>query len=232
MYCSCKYRTGYGIGCPHVYLVISQSKEFEEPSHHDISVCWWNTFYQISCLSLDNKEFEAYENTMKVLQLNEKDGLPVKKWFNHLPIRNKKYISDVFKNENYPYCMNHPLIKVEDKKLQRSECNPFASSFTQKVSTYADNCYKNDTIFDNYFAMDDINENVGLTYEIKPYSTLIDVLKEMTNHLEGHCTVNNINKIREYLNNKIVKAKKREAHNLNLSNIEGIGEFISVTLPL
>ena len=30
--------------CPHVYHVISQSKEFEEPSHHDISVCWWNTY--------------------------------------------------------------------------------------------------------------------------------------------------------------------------------------------
>ena len=60
---------------------------------------------------------------------------------------------------------------------------------------------------------------------------LIDVFKEMTNHLEGHCTVDDINEIREYLNNKIVKAKKRAADKLNLSNIEGTGEFISVTLP-
>ena len=79
--------------------------------------------------------------------------------------------------------------------------------------------------------MDAINENVGLTNEIKPYSMLIDVFKEMTNHLEGHCTVDDINEIREYLNNKIVKAKKRAADKLNLSNIEGTGEFISVTLP-
>ena len=34
----------------------SQRKEFEEPSHHDISVRWWNTNYQMSCLSTDSLE--------------------------------------------------------------------------------------------------------------------------------------------------------------------------------
>ena len=52
----------------------------------------------------------------------------------------------------------------------------------------------------------------------------------MTNHLEGHCTVNDVNQIRAYLNNKIIEAKKKAADNLKLSNIEGSGEFISVTL--
>ena len=99
------------------------------------------------------------------------------------------------------------------------------------MSTYAENCKNNDTIFYEYFAMDDINENVCVTNEIKPYSMLIDVFKEMTNRLEGHCTVNDINEIRAYLNNKIVEAKKRAADKMNLSNIEGTGEFISVTLP-
>ena len=79
--------------------------------------------------------------------------------------------------------------------------------------------------------MNDINENVDLTNEIKPYSMLIYIFKEMTNHLEGHCTVDDINEIRVNLNNKIVEAKKRVADKLNLSNIEGTGEFISVTLP-
>ena len=60
---------------------------------------------------------------------------------------------------------------------------------------------------------------------------LIDVFKETTNHLEGLSTVDDINEIRECLNNKIAKAKKRAADKLNLSNIEGIGEFIPVTLP-
>ena len=62
----------------------------------------------------------------------------------------------------------------------------------------------NDTIFDEYCA---------IHAEIKPYSMLIDVLKEMTNHLEGHCTVDDINEIRAYLNNKIVKAKKEQQIN-------------------
>ena len=52
---------------------------------------------------------------------------------------------------------------------------------------------------------------------------LIEVFKE--NHLECHCTVDAINEIRAYLNNKIV------ADNMKLSYIEGTGDFISVTLP-
>ena len=99
------------------------------------------------------------------------------------------------------------------------------------MSTYVENCNNADTIFDEYFAMDDINGNVGLTNEIKPYSMLIDVFKEMTIHLEDHCTVDNINEIRAYLNNKIVEAKKRVADNLKLSNLEETGEFTSITLP-
>ena len=39
--------------------VISQSKEFEEPGHHYISVRWWNTYDQTTYLSADNKEFDA-----------------------------------------------------------------------------------------------------------------------------------------------------------------------------
>ena len=69
--------TRYGIDCPHVYHVISRSKEFEESSHHEISVCWWNTHYQTSCLSADNKEFDALEKAKKKIELNEKDGLPI-----------------------------------------------------------------------------------------------------------------------------------------------------------
>ena len=34
------------------------------------------------------------------------------------------------------------------------------------------------------------------------------VFKEMTNHLESHCTMDDINEIRKYLNNKIDEAKK------------------------
>ena len=125
-----------------------------------------------------------------MLQLNEKDGLLVQlNWFHHLPFHNKKYIPDEFKKEKYPYCVIYLSIKVDDKELQQFESNPFASSFTQEVSRYAENCNNNDTIFDNYFAMDDINESGGLTNNINPYSMLIDVFKEITNHLEGYCTV-------------------------------------------
>ena len=43
--------------------------------------------------------------------------------------------------------------------------------------------------------------------------------------------MDDINKIRVHLKNKIVEAKKRAADNLKLSNIKGTGELISFTLP-
>ena len=99
------------------------------------------------------------------------------------------------------------------------------------MSTYAQNSNNNDTIFEDYFAMDDINENVGLTNKIKPQLMLIEIFKEMTNHLEGHYIVDDINEVRAYLNYKNVEAKIRAEDNLNLSNIEEKGEFNSFTLP-
>ena len=68
------------------------------------------------------------------------------------------HIPDKFKKERYEYCMNYPLIKIELKELQQFESNQFASSFTQEVSRYGEN---NDSIFDDYFATNEINENVG-----------------------------------------------------------------------
>ena len=53
----------------------------------------------------------------------------------------------------------------------------------------------------------------------------------MTNHLEGHFTMDDINEICEYLSNKIVEAIKRPADHLNISNNEEEGQIVSVKLP-
>ena len=58
----------------------------------------------------------------------------------------------------------------------------------------------------------------------------IDIFKEKINHLEGYCTMDDINEIRVYRNYKIIEAKKRATDNLNISSIEERGEFISMTL--
>ena len=45
------------------------------------------TYHQVACLSSNNKQFDALEKAVKMLILNEKEGLPVKlEWFNHLLI--------------------------------------------------------------------------------------------------------------------------------------------------
>ena len=51
---------------------------------------------------------------------------------------------------------------------------------------------------------------------------LIDVFKEVTNRLEGHCTVDDTNEIRAYVK-KNCRSKKRAADNLKLLPYAEIG---------
>ena len=47
----------------------------------------WNSVYHFAYMSKNTKEFEALEKAMKILQIDEKDGLAVEsKLFDHLPI--------------------------------------------------------------------------------------------------------------------------------------------------
>ena len=61
---------------------------------------------------------------------------------------------------------------------------------------------------------------------------LIDAFKEMTSHLEGHYTIEEINDIRLYFTNKVTKLKKKAAQK-RLKEIPNQYKhlIISVTLP-
>ena len=65
---------------------------------------------------------------------------------------------------------------------------------------------------DNLLEIDD-KCIIGITNNLSPYSMLIDAFKEMTIHLEGHCTTEEINEIILYLTNKVTNyEKKHEKH--------------------
>ena len=68
--CSCKFRNRSGKDYPHVYHVVSQSKT-------QSSSYWWNSFYRFACMSKNDKQFEALDKVMKMLQINNKNGLAV-----------------------------------------------------------------------------------------------------------------------------------------------------------
>ena len=54
-------------------------------------------------MSKNNEQFEALEKAMKILQIDENDGLPVEaKWFNHLPIHDEKDLPIDFATHDYP----------------------------------------------------------------------------------------------------------------------------------
>ena len=52
-------------------------------------------------------------------------------------------------------------------------------------------------MFNTLFKNEDIEENIGKTNEIDPCSLLIDTFKEMTNHVEDHCCLEDIMEVRE-----------------------------------
>ena len=83
-------------------------------------------------MSRNDNQFEPLENSMKILQLIEKDVLPIDtKWFNHLPIHNKKDLPTDFVSCDYPQLISYPFLKVEPKKLDQSKNNQFTTSFSQ-----------------------------------------------------------------------------------------------------
>ena len=79
-------------------------------------------------MSKNDKQCEAFEKAMKILQSNERDILPVEaKWFDHLPIYDVKNLSRDFVTYDYPLCINYTVLKVEPKELDQFENNRFTS---------------------------------------------------------------------------------------------------------
>ena len=106
---------------------------------------------------------------------------------------------------DYPQCTNYRFLKVAPKELDQFENNPFTINFSLEIENYdeIDNLSEED-FFDNLLEVDD-KCIIGLTNYLSPYSMLIDALREMTSHLEGHYTIEEINKIRLHFANKVTK---------------------------
>ena len=94
----------------------------------------WNTYYQVPCSSSNNKQFDALEKAVKMLMLNEKEGLPMKmECFDHLPIYNKEDLPIKYEEPNVPECTNYPNLKIQPRELHAFEKHPFASFLSQEV---------------------------------------------------------------------------------------------------
>ena len=210
---------------------MSQTKEFEEPNHHHISVRWWNTYYQVACLSSNNKRFDALEKAVKMLMLNEKEGIPVKlECFTHLPIYNRKDLPIKFKVPNFPEYTNYPNLKVQPRELHAFEKHPFFNSLSQEVVAYDHNLFTVNFLFHTFFENENIEQNIVKSNKIDHYSLLIDTFKEMTNHMEDHCDLEDIMEVRKFFNKKILESKNKAVSVLTDSNNDD-SEYLSVTLP-
>ena len=100
----------------------------------------------------------------------------------------------------------------------------------QEVVTYDQNLFTDDFLFHTFFENENIEENIGKTNKIDPYSLLVDTFKEMTNYMEDHSCLEDIMKLREFFTKKIVESKNKAASVLTDSN-NNDSKYVSVTLP-
>ena len=85
-------------------------------------------------------------------------------------------------------------------------------------------------MFNKFYDNENIEENLGTTNKIDPYSMLNDSFKEMTNHMEDHYCLEDIIEVKEFFTKKIVESKNKAASVLLDSNNDD-SEYVSVTLP-
>ena len=183
-------------------------------------------------MSKNDKQFDGLEKAIKILQFDEKDGLPVEaKWFNHLPIHNEKHLPLDFETSEYPKCLNYTFLKVEPEEMDLFENNPFSTNFSQDIQKYDEiESFCQEEFFENLFQDDDKN-NIGLTNKLSPYSMLIDAFKEMTSHLEGNLTNEVISEIRLFFTNIVTQSKKKTKESMKGCSNMDKHSIVSVTLP-
>ena len=205
---SCHHRQRYGIDCSHIFHILSQHKELEEQNHHHISVQWRNTYYQVACLSSNNKQFYALEKAVKMLMLNERRSSCKIGMFNHLPTYNNEDLPIKFKEPNFPEWTNYLNLKVEPKALHMFEMYPFTSFFLQEDVSYDKNLFTDNFLFDSFFENENMEENICQTNKFVPYLSLIDTFKEISNHLKFHCCLEDIMEVRDFSPGKSSNQRK------------------------
>ena len=115
------------------------------------------------------------------------------------------------KEQNFSQCANYPNLKVEPRELHAFKKHLLTSSFSQEVVTYK-------FLFNSFFENENIEENIGNTNKIDPYSLLINTTEEMTNHVEDHWYLEDIMEVRDFFTKKILESKNIAASVLTDSN--------------
>ena len=118
----------------------------------------------------------------------------------------------------------------QPRELHAFKKSPFTSSLSQEVVTYDQNLFTDNFLFNSFFENENIEDNIGKTNNIDPYSLLIDTFKEMTYHVEDHCCLEDIMEVREFFTKKIIESKNKTASVLTDSN-DNHSEYASVTSP-
>ena len=211
--CSCGFRDRFGIGCAHEYHVISQFSNYDEPSHRECSIRWWNIYsnYGICEKAGDKDNHKNIELLRNFHQLQKADlkGLPIPPISEMLmSITNSALIPNEFIPKSFPNCYNYPNLVVHEKDLESNvHC---VSGLTQTVSQLGSKHLQ--SIFDVSVEYDEIDErNVydDDMRKISPFTELKPYFDDLTLFMEGHCTNENISDIKLFFQKQISLFQKK-----------------------
>ena len=76
----------------------------------------------------------------------------------------------------------------------------------QEVVTFDQSLFTDNFLFHMIFKNENIEDDIGKTNKIDPYSMLIDTFKEITIHMEDYCCLEDIMEASQFFTKKIIES--------------------------
>ena len=188
MHCNCPHEKVYGLPCCHVIAVCKNIPGWKFPTHHDVSVIWWKSYYYyglpISQMCPNRDTIYKFFHTLRKI---EKLGVHIDiDQLKHLSIDGYPVPLDFQMDVKNPVACNYPTFDY-NKMISTTNLN-----CTAEIPGMSQSLLQNQD--DNFAELDRFfndNNEQSLTpifgETVSPYNRLKASFKALTALMEGNC---------------------------------------------
>jgi len=224
--CSCNKFERKGIPCSHQYAVASLSNTYGGPNHHDVSIRWWNLFFQFGW----RDEFETeYANKltacMELLKNHDTKGIRMNKaYFINVPISD---ITPEFTySESIPVCLNFKLMETENYSMG------LTPGYNEVVFQDSNDATTN--LFQTSHIIEDIAQRLKTSSEedkVAPYSYLLPGFKEMCKKMPRQMTKKQLRHHLNWMTDVGLAYESEDIDRIKKTLKDGKTKIVSCALP-
>ena len=199
MKCSCKLFERTGLICRHMFNVMSTFREYDGPFHHDISVCWWTTYYKNAGMQtpLSQALEKLFDNDIIGPYIKEKH-------YDHLPLclcPEHSWIRD----DKYPVSVNIPLRRIEVHNILHSDKIRIGCSQVSSSEINAENNIEDYTVSP---CTEIVTETIATDRDFvtkSPFDYLYPSFKELCSSSENVCSHEHLEYLKNWMNQQIIE---------------------------